>query len=76
MFHGNFNYLEGHVLGKLGLPVGHPWSKTGYDAVLGYETVAELALLILDHYLKGLSTEKLEAGILKIKQKLPDRFVY
>jgi hypothetical protein len=76
MFHGNFNYMEGHVLGKLNLPVGHPWSKVGYDAVLGYETVCELALLMLDHYLKELSTEKLEAGIFKIQQKLPQGFVY
>lgn len=76
MFHGNFNYMEGHVLGKLNLPVGHPWSKVGYDAVLGYETVCELALLMLDHYLKNLSSEKLEAGIFKVKQKLPKGFVY
>lgn len=76
MFHGNFNYLEGYVLGRLKLPVGHPWSKPSYDAVLGYETVCELALLMLDHYLKKLSTEKLETGILQIKQKLPTGFVY
>ena len=68
--------MEGYVLGKLKLPAGHPWSKAGYDAVLGYETVCELALLTLDHYLKHSSREKLEAGISKIKQKLPTGFVY
>jgi hypothetical protein len=76
MLHGNFNYLEGHVLGKLNLPLGHPWSKPGLDAVVGYETVCQLALLILDHYLKDLSREKLESEIHRIKQKLPDGFFF
>lgn len=76
LFHGNFNYLEGHVAGKLNLPIGHPWSKTGNDAVLGYETVSQLAILILDHYLKNLNRDKLETEIQRIKQDLPGGFFF
>jgi hypothetical protein len=75
MFHGNFNYLEGHVAGKLKLPIAHPWTKPGVDAVTGYETVSYMTLLTLNRYLKFADAGKTELLIKKLKKKLPRGFI-
>ncbi len=76
MFHGNFNYMEGHAAGKLNIPKGHPWSKVGNDAVLGYEAICEFALLSLNHYLESGSKKDFEDGLNRIKRRLPEGFFY
>jgi hypothetical protein len=75
MFHGNFNYLEGHVAGKLKLPIAHPWTKPGIDAVTGYETVSYMTLLMLNRYLKFADAGKTELLIKKLKKELPGQFI-
>lgn len=72
LWHGNFNYAEGYLPGLLNLPKTHPWAKAGNDAVRGYETICELALIFLDRQLKkGRSTEQ---KISNLKAKLPTGF--
>lgn len=74
MLHGNFNYLEGYATGYLNLPKAHPWTKTGKEAIDGYEIVNQLSLLLLNHYFKNLKTGKLEIEINRLKNKYPNGF--
>ncbi len=75
LWHGNFNYMEGHVPGGLDLPVVHPWSRPGKDAVTGYETVCRLALIYLQKQFKSKNTLNFKRQIDKLKQSLPDGFI-
>lgn len=75
LWHGNFNYMEGHVPGNLDLPVVHPWSKPGKDAVTGYETVCHLALIYLQKQYKSKNTFNFKRQVDKLKQSIPDGFI-
>lgn len=75
ILHGNFNYLEGYAVGYLNLPKAHPWTKTGREAIDGYEIVNQLSLLLLNHYFKKLKPEKLKTEIKRLKNKYPNRFI-
>jgi pimeloyl-ACP methyl ester carboxylesterase len=74
LWHGNFNYLEGHVAGSLNLSVVQPWSKPGKDAVAGYETMCQLALWQLQGDFKGLSRQARQQKTDRLQHKLPKGF--
>ncbi len=50
--HGNFNALEGMVPALFGVIKVQPWSTSGQNAKLGYETISRYALHFLNTYLK------------------------
>ena len=51
--HGNFNALEGMIPAVLGMEEGiASWSKSGPDAVRGYETMSRYTRRFFDAYLK------------------------
>lgn len=75
LWHGNFNFIEGHTAGALQLPVVHPWAKQGKDAVTGYETICEWSLLYIKYLFNNKSKDWLKKQTVKIKKKLPSNFI-
>lgn len=75
LWHGNFNYLEGYVAGQLNMPVVHPWSKPGKDAVTGYEAVCNLALLHLRQLFDKQNNGDPKQAIDIFKRNLPPGFI-
>lgn len=75
LWHGNFNFIEGHTAGTLQLPVVQAWTRPGKNAVTGYEAICQWSLLYVKKLFNNKSASWLEKEIKKIKKNLPADFI-
>jgi dienelactone hydrolase len=75
LIHGNFNYIEGYLPSSVGLYASHPWANRGKSAMLGYEAICRLTLLLLRSHFDKKDDKYIDAEIRRIRSEIPVNFI-